>query len=298
MQLFINFYITLQATRLCACGWILGAVLSLPQLYVFHQNVPTEGRWKNMTLCESIFRDVPVTHRQAYLTYVALVVFYIPLVVILFCYLRIYLKIARKSEEGKSTGSGRKSSSSSKPGKIHLQSTTSNSLSKAKSKTLKMTVVIVFSFVVCNLPIHILEAIMSFGDHTLVSGQVMAILGATAVANSATNPFVFLLFNASQMQCLQLRAARKRDSQKATMSRRSGTTKSENQELRSCKTTCMSTDGGVPIEEDETTQVVPFVQDHPPRSNEGRHDLARIQGCATVLLVESDTEMMVVSGVD
>ena len=55
-----------------------------------------------------------------------------------------------------------------KPGKVHLQSTPSSSLPKAKIKTLKMTCVIVSVFLICGLPYFILEMIYNFGDHRTV----------------------------------------------------------------------------------------------------------------------------------
>ena len=55
-----------------------------------------------------------------------------------------------------------------KPGKVHLQSTPSSSLPKAKIKTLKMTCVIVSVFLICGLPYFILEMIYNFGDHSKV----------------------------------------------------------------------------------------------------------------------------------
>ena len=60
-----------------------------------------------------------------------------------------------------------------------------------------MTVVIVLTFILCGMPYHILELIYSFGDHSKVSPVLAAILGGMAPVNSATNPYVFLLFNAN-----------------------------------------------------------------------------------------------------
>jgi len=76
-------------------------------------------------------------------------------------------------------------------------STKSKSLPRAKAKTLKMTVVIGASFIVSGLPYHVYEMIASYGDHTIISGAAAGLLGALAVANSVTNPYVFLAFNVS-----------------------------------------------------------------------------------------------------
>ncbi|XP_060080001.1 cephalotocin receptor 2-like [Ylistrum balloti] len=171
--------------KMAGAGWAVAALGSLPMLYVFRTNV-VGGVQK----CENIFRDLPRSHRKAFLTYAAVIVFLIPICLLIFCYTSIFLKIARKAKESQTS-----KRHSIKPGKIHLQSTNSNSLPKAKIKTLKMTFVIVVVFLVCGIPYFIAEMIMSYGDHCIISDLVYGIIGALAAANSAANPYVFLLFN-------------------------------------------------------------------------------------------------------
>lgn len=177
------------------CGWVAAAVCSTPQFIIFHVNyVTAKGQFQNMTVCESIFRLHGIGLRQAYLTYVSVVVFYIPFIIIITCYIRIFLKIAGKVSEVKNAPKQQ----AGRPGKVLLQSSQSSSLSRAKIKILKMTVVIISIFAVCGLPYHILEMWYSYGDHTKVPGVLASILGGMAVANSAVNPYVFLAFNASK----------------------------------------------------------------------------------------------------
>lgn len=193
-------HVLFQAWKMALLGWSTAALFSSPQLYIFtvnHNDDPT-SRFSNKTLCESIFRFTPASHRQAYLTYIGLMTFYIPLLVVSICYIRIFMKIASKARQNK----GGCKKPSPKPGKLQLQSTGNTSLPKAKIKTLKMTLVIVASFIICGLPYHILEMIYSYGSHEKVPGNLAAILGSMAVANSATNPYVFLLFNAN-LQCMR-----------------------------------------------------------------------------------------------
>ncbi|XP_063431093.1 arg8-vasotocin receptor-like [Mytilus trossulus] len=170
--------------KMSGCAWTVAVVASLPMFYVFR--LVEHG---DRSQCENIFRTTPKSHRQAFLTYIGIIVFVIPFVILIFCYTRIFLKIARKARES------RKSRQVIKPGKIHLQSTQSSSLPKAKVKTLKMTFVIVAVYAVCGLPYFIAEMIMSYGDHCVISPLVYGLLGSLAVANSTANPYVFLLFN-------------------------------------------------------------------------------------------------------
>ena len=110
------------------------------------------------------------------------------------------MKVAEKANETTRGMNGQ--SSNQKPGKIHLQSTGNTTLPKAKIKTLKMTVVIVATFILFGMPYYILEMIYSFGDHTIVPSAVASVLGGMAVANSASNPYVFLVFNVN-VRCLR-----------------------------------------------------------------------------------------------
>ncbi len=181
-------------------GWVVSGVLSLPQLVMFRTNYvddPASTMFYNKTVCESIFRITPAWVRPAYITFVDISVFIVPFLIMVFCYVRIFLKIAEKANEGKSN-----KKQTIKPGKVHLQSTPSSSLPKAKIKTLKMTVVMVMAFILCGMPYPIMELVLSYGDHTKVPGIVYSILGGMAVANSVANPYVFLLFNANA-KCMQ-----------------------------------------------------------------------------------------------
>ncbi|ESO94581.1 hypothetical protein LOTGIDRAFT_118408 [Lottia gigantea] len=179
---------------LSLCGWGIAAVASIPLFFVFHVRYHPV---KQIMVCENTFRGKPMIHRQAFLTYVAIVSFILPLIILIICYIRIFLKIAQKAAESKNS-----KRQSFKPGKIHLTSTANTSLPKAKIKTLKMTVVIVAAYIICALPYFVAEMIMSFGDFHIISGALYGILGSMAAANSAANPFVFLLFNAN-WQCIR-----------------------------------------------------------------------------------------------
>ena len=55
---------------------------------------------------------------------------------------------------------------------IRIHSTQSDSLPRAKIKSLQMAVVIVSTFVCCSAPYHLLELVYSYGSHDLVPGWV------------------------------------------------------------------------------------------------------------------------------
>lgn len=167
-------------------GWIIAALTSLPMLFVFVL-IERNGQQR----CENTFRNKPKLHRQIFLTYVAFVVFFIPLILLIIFYARIFLKIAQKATENESCNT----TTNGRPGKVHLQSTKSSSLPKAKIKTLKMTLVIVSMYIICWLPYFTAEMIMSYGNHKIISPTLYSILGGIAPINSAANPYVFLMFS-------------------------------------------------------------------------------------------------------
>ncbi|RUS71843.1 hypothetical protein EGW08_020390 [Elysia chlorotica] len=176
-------------------GWGVALLCAAPLLYVFHVRFDYD---KNVTVCENIFRNKPKSHRQAFLTYAALVNFLIPLIILGVCYIRIFLKIARKASDSRTT-----KRQSFKPGKIQLTSNkTSATLHSAKIKTLRMTFVIVTCFIVCGAPYFVTEMLLSYGNFKTISKAVYGVLGGIAVANSALNPYIFLLYSVN-MQCLR-----------------------------------------------------------------------------------------------
>lgn len=82
---------------MAAVGWTVSALMSVPQLAVYNVNMVA-----NKTVCESVFRQRPISHRQAYLTFINLVVFFIPSIIMLICYLRIVTKISSKADQTES----------------------------------------------------------------------------------------------------------------------------------------------------------------------------------------------------
>lgn len=173
--------------KMTGIGWAAAAICSLPMFGVFHLN-EIDG----VTKCENIFRGKPLSHRQIWMSYICFAVFFVPLLILTVCYTRIFWKVAQKANENTNKRTLR---FKSQGGKVQLQSTKSTSLPRAKIKTLKLTFVIIMTFVVCSLPYFIIEMIMSFGDHCIISRKLYALFGGMAACNSAANPFIFLGFN-------------------------------------------------------------------------------------------------------
>ncbi|XP_045215566.1 cephalotocin receptor 2-like [Mercenaria mercenaria] len=186
--------------KMAGLGWLIAALCSLPMFGVFHLT-ERDGSFR----CEAIFRNKPMSHRQIWIAYICFAVFFIPLLILTICYTRIFWKVAQKANENKNKKTLRFKCQTAKV-KIQLQSTKSTSLPRAKIKTLKLTFVIIMTFVVCSLPYFVLEMIMSFGDHCIISRAVYGFFGGMAACNSAANPFIFLGFNVTFSWLKEVRA--------------------------------------------------------------------------------------------
>jgi len=195
----LSYFCRLQVWKMAGLGWLMAALCSTPMLGIFHLN-DINGQ----TRCENIFRMRPEWHRDIWIIYIELCVFVFPFVVICTCYIRIFLKVSQKANENTNKQTMR---FKSQTGKVYLQSTKSTSLPRAKIKTLKLTFAIILAFIICSTPYFIIELIMSFGDHCLISQQLYGIFGGMAPSNSAINPFIFLVFNVT---CNWLKEVRQR----------------------------------------------------------------------------------------
>lgn len=191
-----------QVWQLTTVGWAAAAILSLPHPFMYVLN---DQAVPNKTLCESIWRHKTKTQRGLYLSYISVVTFFIPLIAMCYCYVRIFVTVATRANSTRRRKNKKENVlTSSDDAILAANCTQSSCLPRAKTKTLKMTIVIIIMFIVCGLPYHILEMIYSFSDHRLLSGVPSAIMGGMAIANSAANPYVVLGFNSCFYKCMYL----------------------------------------------------------------------------------------------
>ncbi|XP_078685705.1 vasopressin V2 receptor-like [Branchiostoma floridae x Branchiostoma belcheri] len=194
----------LPAKRMIVAAYSVALLCSLPQAYIFREVTTPTGE----SFCKAIFREVGRWHLQAYITYVAMVLFSVPLLIIIVAYARILKKISDRVRDGKSPLSTRRHN------RIYIQSNNNEAMVRAKMKTLKMTMVIILTFIICGTPYFIVEMWMAFGDPATLDMRVVGVLGIFASANTATNPFVFLYFN-TKSDCLSGIFGRRKESPKA-----------------------------------------------------------------------------------
>ncbi|XP_063955451.1 arg8-vasotocin receptor-like [Lytechinus pictus] len=153
-------------------AWMTAFVCSLPQLAVFRKDSKSHGA----SFCMTGFGKLPKWHIQLYVTYVSLVAFLIPFIIICYTYLRILLRLW--------LGGG----SSMFKNKSKWQRT-------SRWRTLKMTMVIISAYVLCNVPFFSMQLIRVYVSMENFNMVIYGIFGIFASCNSATNPYVFLFFN-------------------------------------------------------------------------------------------------------
>ncbi|XP_054714710.1 oxytocin receptor-like [Uloborus diversus] len=175
-----------------ATAWMASLLPSIPNAYVFEQYTTPSGK----TFCVAKFytSSLSIRARQIYMACVFLAVFILPIFIIVGLYTRILYVVWTRSRAF--------------PGHLtSAESVTSNCIPKdmngaqshyprAKIKTLKMTLVVVITFLATSLPYLIQEMIIAFGDTSILNENVVAMTGIISAFNSTINPYVYLLFNA------------------------------------------------------------------------------------------------------
>ncbi|XP_062385124.1 gonadotropin-releasing hormone II receptor-like [Sardina pilchardus] len=130
--------------RMLCVAWTLSVLLASPQLFIFRA-VKAEGVDFVQCVTHGSFQ-----HRwqeTAYNMFHFVTLYVFPLLVMSFCYTRILIEINRQMHRNKATKGG---------GEPCLRRSGTDMIPKARMKTLKMTIVIVASFVVCWTPYYLL----------------------------------------------------------------------------------------------------------------------------------------------
>ncbi|XP_050538062.1 adipokinetic hormone/corazonin-related peptide receptor variant I isoform X2 [Daktulosphaira vitifoliae] len=165
-----------------AVAWFASIFCSLPQIYIFH--VETHPDFPKYEQCVTYHTFPTKFHELGYLYFGMFMMYCLPLIVIIFCYASIIIEIYKRSRES-----------------ICVQGTDNvrrlGFLGRAKSRTLKMTIIIVLVFVICWTPYYIM-AVWYWTDYKSaknVDQKVQHALFMFACTNSCMNPIVYGAFN-------------------------------------------------------------------------------------------------------
>ncbi len=165
-------------------AWCLALVFSSPQLFIFKEvarGIYPDGQIKFM--CQS--RGYTAWwQRKVYITTLTSYILIIPTVIISYCYINVVRVVWRQGKQI-SASSG-----------VSLRHTANRSLPKAKVKTVKMTLSIILSFIMCWTPYFVVHLIHIWSQYKYnIPASVYVLAETMALLNSALNPIIYGCFN-------------------------------------------------------------------------------------------------------
>ncbi|RZF46438.1 hypothetical protein LSTR_LSTR012513 [Laodelphax striatellus] len=192
-----------RAKVLVAVAWFLSLLFSTPSMVLFEVQM-VQGQlqcWIELTEWQW----------QLYMTVVALLIFVIPAIIITACYAIIVSTIWSKSSHivvvdnvHKRNNKGLFDKSSHHHHHHHhlhdhdsRRASSRGLIPKAKVKTVKMTFVIVFVFILCWSPYIVFDLLQVYGfvPKTQTNMAVATLIQSLAPLNSSANPIIYCLFS-------------------------------------------------------------------------------------------------------
>uniref|UniRef100_A0A665UDN2 Vasopressin V2 receptor n=1 Tax=Echeneis naucrates TaxID=173247 RepID=A0A665UDN2_ECHNA len=176
-------------------AWGLSLLLSLPQVFIFSRSEVAPGVYE----CWGNFAES--WGLKAYVTWMTLAVFILPVVIITVCQVRIFKEIHNnlylKSEH-------RLSRTSLPPSGRDTPTARGGEVSAAMSKTVRMTLVIVLVYSLCWAPFFSVQLWAAWDPDPPQNGAVFTLLMLLASLNSCTNPWIYSAFSSSVSPELRL----------------------------------------------------------------------------------------------
>ncbi|XP_067854383.1 vasopressin V2 receptor-like [Heptranchias perlo] len=163
--------------------WTISLLGSVPQIFIFSKAEIQPGVFE----CWAHFAEP--WGLKAYVTWTTLAVFLIPTLTVVVCQVRIcraiqtnlYTKTHRDGEDGSKEPMAWRASSVA-------------AVSKARIKTVRMTVVIVLAYIICWSPFFTVQLWSVWDPDPPKENAVFAIFMLLASLNSCVNPFIYLFF--------------------------------------------------------------------------------------------------------
>ncbi|XP_058487510.1 vasopressin V2 receptor [Solea solea] len=166
----------------CA-AWCVSLIGSLPQIFIFSRVEVAPGVYD----CWAQF--IKPWGLRAYVTWTTLVIFVLPVLTVVACQVRIcrtvHLNFHTKTHNG--------GEAHSKP--LSTRASSVAGVSKARAKTVKMTVVIVLAYIICWAPFFTVQLWSVWDLEAPTQTATFTILMLLASLNSCANPCIYLLFS-------------------------------------------------------------------------------------------------------
>ncbi|XP_072438778.1 oxytocin receptor [Chiloscyllium punctatum] len=171
------------------CSWVVSLLFSIPQVFIFSLKQVVPGAYD----CWGDFAQP--WGARAYVTWITLAVYVLPVIVLAVCYSLISLKIWRNVKLKTQREARASSSSSSAAGSLMLSRVSSvKIISRAKIRTVKMTFVIVLAYMVCWTPFFVVQMWKVWDEHAPEENWLFVIAMLLASLNSCCNPWIYMFF--------------------------------------------------------------------------------------------------------
>ncbi|XP_059825282.1 probable G-protein coupled receptor 150 [Hypanus sabinus] len=174
-------------------SWICALIFAAPQAFIFKLTIQ-EGNGK----CLSTFGQMHKWHFQMFIIFGAITDFFVPFCILCVAFTRILWTVWRRASLIENC-----TKEVQRDGSFPTIAPKS-SIPRAKIKTLKMTLVIIISFIICGLPYFVLEMKIAFGTIPEAHTDLITVLGILVVSNSAVNPYVYLFFRTDNVHLRRL----------------------------------------------------------------------------------------------
>ncbi|CAD6184722.1 unnamed protein product [Caenorhabditis auriculariae] len=173
--------------RMVAIAWLASFITSAPQLYLFQTATHPCHDWYTQCVSKNFIGKLS-NEVVFYFSILNIAqVYFVPLIVTVICYSLILLKISRKTKPS--------IEKEDKSSDMLLRRNGQNNLEKAKSRTLKMTFVIVLAFIFCWTPYSVLMFLHFLTRTDWIPKDVRKFIYAFAVLNSALSPYLYGYFS-------------------------------------------------------------------------------------------------------
>ncbi|KAF7653282.1 hypothetical protein LDENG_00085180 [Lucifuga dentata] len=163
-------------------AWVMSTVLSVPQIFLFHS--VTIVHPEDFTQCTTRGSFITHWHETAYNMFTFSCLFLLPLIIMIICYTRIFFEISKRLKDNVSSN------------EMHLRCS-KNNIPRARMRALKMSIVIVSSFIICWTPYYLLGLWYWFFPDDLegkVSHSLSHILFIFGLVNACLDPVIYSLF--------------------------------------------------------------------------------------------------------
>ncbi|KAF6719297.1 [Arg8]-vasotocin receptor [Oryzias melastigma] len=197
--------------------WMCSLVLSTPQYFIFSLSEIKNG--SDVYDCWAHF--IQPWGSKAYITWITVGIFLIPVVILMLCYGFICHSIWKNIKYKKRKTTAGAANKNGLIGKNSVSSVTT--ISRAKLRTVKMTFVIVLAYIVCWSPFFIVQMWSVWDENFLwddSENTAVTLSALLASLNSCCNPWIYMIFSGHLLQdfvhcfscCRRVSADKKEDS--------------------------------------------------------------------------------------